>query len=333
MSVSSTTVAKKGKAELAVYSLNHPDQLGSLAELVQQHIEAHKLYTPIQGKKYVNVEGWQFAGAMLGLVPLVESVADTSTHQLHTFKGYSGKPDTELYAIEFRATVGLLDLRTGQTVGRGIASCSNLESRKRTFDPYAVESMAQTRAVGKAFRLLIGWLMQAGGYATTPAEEMPDAEPETSAQVVAPEASKKAPAEAEPPVSAPPAASATAGPSLVVDESEQVRKRIIQQLTSHHITPGERSRMAKAINKLNLVQLLEQSAKIAECIEYRPSPQALKEARAKLAAFAEAHAIALGEARYKFLSDRSTALTVTAVDLLTEIEQAQAGLGEGKVAA
>jgi len=169
---------------LAAYSLNQPEQLGNLAELLQAHIQQHKLYTDIQGKKHVNVEGWQFAGAMLGLVPVVEKVEDTSTHEQRTFKGYQGKPDTTIAHIEFRATVGLLDLRTKETVGRGIASCCNFESKKRSFDPYAVESMAQTRATGKAFRLLLAWVMQAGGYATTPAEEMPDGEPETYAQVV-----------------------------------------------------------------------------------------------------------------------------------------------------
>lgn len=33
-------------------------------------------------------------------------------------------------------------------------------------------SHAQTRAEGKAFRLLLGWLMQSAGFAPTPAEEM-----------------------------------------------------------------------------------------------------------------------------------------------------------------
>jgi hypothetical protein len=32
--------------------------------------------------------------------------------------------------------------------------------------------MAQTRAVGKAFRMKIGWLLKIAGYETTPAEEM-----------------------------------------------------------------------------------------------------------------------------------------------------------------
>ena len=43
---------------------------------------------------------------------------------------------------------------------------------KRSFDEYAICSMAQTRAVGKAYRLLIGWLMKSAGYEATPLEEM-----------------------------------------------------------------------------------------------------------------------------------------------------------------
>ena len=53
-----------------------------------------------------------------------------------------------------------------------MAICTNKEPGKTNFDEYAVASMAQTRAVGKAFRLKIGWLLKIAGYETTPAEEM-----------------------------------------------------------------------------------------------------------------------------------------------------------------
>src|SRR6185369_14512327 len=43
---------------------------------------------------------------------------------------------------------------------------------KRRFDEYAIASMAQTRAIGKGFRNLLGWLMKAAGVEATPAEEM-----------------------------------------------------------------------------------------------------------------------------------------------------------------
>ncbi len=39
-------------------------------------------------------------------------------------------------------------------------------------DEYAILSMAQTRAVGKAFRNQLAWLMKAAGFEATPAEEM-----------------------------------------------------------------------------------------------------------------------------------------------------------------
>ena len=51
-------------------------------------------------------------------------------------------------------------------------TCSNEEQKKHTFDEYAIESMAQTRAEGKAWRMLLAWMMKAAGFEQTPAEEM-----------------------------------------------------------------------------------------------------------------------------------------------------------------
>jgi hypothetical protein len=39
--------------------------------------------------------------------------------------------------------------------------------------------MAQTRAEGKAYRMLLSWLMKAAGFEATPAEEMDFAKPAT----------------------------------------------------------------------------------------------------------------------------------------------------------
>jgi hypothetical protein len=54
----------------------------------------------------------------------------------------------------------------------GYAICSKSESKKSSFDEYAVLSMAQTRSIGKAYRNLIGWVMKMSGYESTPAEEI-----------------------------------------------------------------------------------------------------------------------------------------------------------------
>ena len=81
-------------------------------------------------------------------------------------KGNDGKP-----FYKYRAEVNLLD-KNGNKVGSGVAICTNRECGKEKFDEYAVASMAQTRAVGKAYRMKIGWLVKVAGYETTPAEEM-----------------------------------------------------------------------------------------------------------------------------------------------------------------
>jgi hypothetical protein len=77
------------------------------------------------------------------------------------------------------ATCEVRNITTGQLVATGIALCSNAEKTKRYFDEYAILSMAQTRAIGKAYRNLLAWLMKAAGFEATPAEEMDFAKEET----------------------------------------------------------------------------------------------------------------------------------------------------------
>ena len=138
------------------YDLAAPSQMASMAKVLQKHITDQGLSTPIAGKKYTNVEGWQFAGGLLGFMPKVTNVENLSS-------------GTEK---KWRADVELVNIKTGAVVGNGSAICSNLENRKRTFDEYAIMSMAQTRAIGKAYRNLIGWVMKLAGYEATPSEEM-----------------------------------------------------------------------------------------------------------------------------------------------------------------
>lgn len=136
-------------------ALTSPKQIFDFATQLKDMIVENKLYTNIKGKNYVNVEGWQIAGAFTGVVPVVEKVEDLS-------QGTSYK---------YRAEVSLRDTE-GRQVGYGVAICSNKEPGKTRFDEFAVASMAQTRAVGKAYRMKLGWLLKMAGYETTPAEEM-----------------------------------------------------------------------------------------------------------------------------------------------------------------
>jgi hypothetical protein len=144
------------KTGLRKYDASQPTQLVSMANTLKGHIVKHGLYTEIHGKNYAHVEGWQFAGALLGIIPVIESIEDLS----------------KASEIKWRATVQLVNIKTDKVWGRGFAICSNKESKKKSFDEYAILSMAQTRAIGKAYRNTIGWVLKLAGYEGTPSEEM-----------------------------------------------------------------------------------------------------------------------------------------------------------------
>jgi len=57
--------------------------------------------------------------------------------------------------IKYKCKAEILDAND-KVIGRGYAICSNREDKKKTFDEYAIMSMAQTRAIGKAYRSLVG---------------------------------------------------------------------------------------------------------------------------------------------------------------------------------
>jgi len=136
--------------------LTKPNEALQVASTLQAFVTERKLTANIQGKNYPLVEAWQFAGSQLGLIPVVREVKNLST-------------DTEL---KYEAMVEVIRLTDSVVLSRGYAVCSNKENSKRRFDEYAIASMAQTRAVGKAYRNILAWLMKAAGFEATPAEEM-----------------------------------------------------------------------------------------------------------------------------------------------------------------
>jgi len=136
--------------------LTKPNEALQVASTLQTFVTERKLTANIQGKNYPLVEAWQFAGSQLGLIPVIREVKNLST-------------DTEL---KYEAMVEVIRLTDSVVLSRGYAVCSNKENSKRRFDEYAIASMAQTRAVGKAYRNILAWLMKAAGFEATPAEEM-----------------------------------------------------------------------------------------------------------------------------------------------------------------
>lgn len=128
-----------------------------IANELTDFLDKNKLVVHIAGRKFVPVEGWQFVGeTQMGLTVVITECEPVVT---------DGKE------IKYRA-VAEVQNNLGTVISRGFAWCSNKESKKKSFDEYAVASMAQTRAIGKAYRNILSWIVKMGGYEPTPAEEI-----------------------------------------------------------------------------------------------------------------------------------------------------------------
>ncbi|WP_242928615.1 hypothetical protein [Pontibacter vulgaris] len=255
-----TNVQKKAKVES--YDIAKSDETLHLAVDLAKFIKENRLYQNIQGKEYVNVEGWQYAGSRLGILPVVDHVINIST-------------DDE---IKYQAKVNLLDLRSQQVVGAGFAICSNKEQGKKYYQEFAIASMAQTRAIGKAYRNILAWIIRAAGYEPTPAEEMDYSgnEPAKATQQPAVPTEKKATMKAAPATAAAPAeAPATeAAPSTSVRyASAKQKEEIIRLLNNPVITRQEKTKMLLNINRLDEERASQAIDKLKKVIEEREDGQ------------------------------------------------------------
>jgi len=122
------------------FDLINSDSMLNLSKDLAKLIKEKGLSSNIQGKQFVNVEGWQFAGASLGLMPIITETTDL------TRRG----TEPGQVEIKYMAKCEVRNINTGQLVATGVAICSNFEQSKKRFDEYAILSMAQTRAIGKA---------------------------------------------------------------------------------------------------------------------------------------------------------------------------------------
>lgn len=117
-------------------------------------IEDKRLYKQIGQKKHVYVEGWTLLGSMLGVFPIVEWTRQTED-------GWEARVVAK--------TMG------GMEIGAAEGMCSRKEQTWKNRDDFAIRSMAQTRAVSKALRHPLGFIMTLAGYEATPESEMSDA--------------------------------------------------------------------------------------------------------------------------------------------------------------
>jgi hypothetical protein len=124
----------------------------ALADLVRKQ----NLIVRIGQSDHVRVEGWTLLGSMLGVFPVVGWTRPVMVDEQPA--GWEAR-------VEART-------RAGEIVGAAEAECLRSERTWKGRDDYALRSMAQTRAVSKALRLPLGFVMQLAGFNPTPAEEM-----------------------------------------------------------------------------------------------------------------------------------------------------------------
>jgi len=194
--------------EKPAFQLIKPKDITDFSKVLKDFIKGSGLSTKIQGTEYVNVDGWKFAGLNFGLVPIVsEPVAihergDLITilyHEIERRGQYGKKMSVEPFFASSNVTLSdryrdkfkdkinkeithdfynykcgceIQNSITGVKLGSGFGICSNIEITKVSFDEFAVMSMAQTRAIGRAFKNVIGFIMKSAGYSPTPLEEM-----------------------------------------------------------------------------------------------------------------------------------------------------------------
>ena len=240
------------KVKVESFDIARSDETLDLAKDLAKFIKDNKLTTNVQGKEFVNVEGWQYAGSRLGIVPIVEHVINVSS-------------ETEL---KYQAKVTLWDLRHGVTVGAGFAVCSNKESGKKFFQEFAIMSMAQTRAIGKAYRNILAWIIRAAGYEPTPAEEM-DYNTNTPAAAPQVQAAAPLPAMQVVPAEAPAAAEAAPAPAPVQYATAAHKEEIIRLLNHPVITRQEKTKMLLNINRLDEERAIQAIAKLGNAIDER----------------------------------------------------------------
>jgi len=145
-------------APLPISFVDNPEQFleeaAAQAKVLKDFLVKTKSVMRIGQSEHVKVGGWQFLAQLAGL-----SVG-TSAEPVTLDNGDTGwKARAILY-------------RGGQQVGDADALCLRSEKNWANSDTYAICSMAQTRAISKAIKGVLGFVVVMAGYSDTPAEEM-----------------------------------------------------------------------------------------------------------------------------------------------------------------
>lgn len=141
----------------------------TLAPLVRtQGLTVRGLNPNDKDAEYVTVEGWEVLGTFLGIVPVTTIIKEVKNKQDRTV-GYVARATLYQHPI----------IRNEEIVGGDVIARAEAQADKSGFqkDLFAIASMAQTRALGKAYRMALSWIMKMAGFEGVFAEDMPRYKP------------------------------------------------------------------------------------------------------------------------------------------------------------
>jgi hypothetical protein len=202
-----------------------------------------KTASKIQGKRYVQVEGWQAIANTFGCVASAKNV--------------------ERIEGGFRATGQVIRLTDGKVLAEAEGFVGDDEKTWASRPVFARRAMAQTRAMSRACRSAFAFVvtLMDAGLETTPAEEMThvaDSEPvavrpkyETPAAVVDAQQPAKAPARAQPlALTDDPVAKARLAVSRCgdIDAAERLRTLVAQRLSEGAFTQAQHDEVVQLLH-------------------------------------------------------------------------------------
>jgi hypothetical protein len=126
-------------------------------------------------RPHVMVDGWLCIGRLTGVSTTVVWERPLRDDDGNVLRDTEGRPHG------WEAFIEVHD-RAGRKVADAASQCARDEKNWKGRDDYALRSMAQTRATGKALRAALGFIAVMAGFESTPAEEMPNVEPAARAR-------------------------------------------------------------------------------------------------------------------------------------------------------
>ncbi len=284
--MSQTTNTSVDKKHIDSYDIANSYQTMHLAQDLARFIKENKLFHHIQGKAYVNVEGWQYAGARLGILPVIEELTRVPADgneikylaqvNLYNIKHLGGIPQADGQPpVEPR---GAAQRGAAQRfpIGSGFAICSNKENGKRNYQEFAIASMAQTRAIGKAYRNILAWIIRAAGYEPTPAEEMDYMSKSSSKKASKTTSDGSAPVSEGAAEDRPPVNRDAVSRDSIAKKTASVKQKteLLLLLNNKVITNAEKNKMIENINTLDSDRASQSIAKLKKVIEDRQGEEA-----------------------------------------------------------